>query len=155
MEYGAPREPISETHQIGALLAGLGAFLLIRRAMALPSTPRSFDRSICLLLACVLLAYGWAVLMAILARHREWTPQGCHVAGYPLLALALYGVVGGPHAAIIRDTGAWLIMADFSGRLCRRIAFPELGWSGKAPKHPPLSIDPRLHTRPDPFDGRP
>jgi hypothetical protein len=154
MEHDAPVEPISDMHRFGAALAGLGSFLLFRRALALPVAPHSLDRPTCLLLAFILFAYAWAVLMAMLARHWEWTPQTCHLAGYPLLALALYGVVGGPHAGIVRDTGGWLIMADFAGRLCRRIAFPELGWSGKAPAHPPLSIDPRLHPRPDAFNGR-
>jgi hypothetical protein len=137
-------EPIPEKHQIGAVLAGLGSFLMFRRALALPpASAHSFDRLICVLLACALAAYAWAVLMAMLARRLEWSPQRCRAAGYPLLILGMLAHSVEPQAKAVLDIGGLVLMAEFAGRLCRRLAFPELGWSGKDPEQPPLSINPR------------
>jgi hypothetical protein len=149
MEYDAPPEPVSEKHRIGALLAALGSYLLFYRAQTLPAAAHSLDRPLCLLLACALFAYAWGVLMAMLARRMGWSPKTCHLVGYPLLALAALGRLSGPHGKDIFDTGGLLILAELTGRLCRFVAYPELGWSGKAPQDPPLSIDPRLHSQPD------
>jgi hypothetical protein len=149
MEPDVPVEPIPEIHKLGAILAAAGAYLLFYRAQHLPASAPAFDRPVCLLLACILLAYAWAALMAMLARSMEWTPKTCRMAGYPLLlAVGALGILVGPPYKLF-DTGEWLILAELTGRLCRRIAFPELGWSGKDPEHPPMSIDPRLHSRPD------
>ncbi len=124
-----PREPISEAHGFGAPLAALGAFLLYRRAMTLPDDgSQTLARTICLLLACALVAYAWAVLVAALARSRGWSPQTCRMAGYPLLPLAALGFVKGPHGSGLLDFGGWILVAECVGRLCRYIAYPELGW---------------------------
>lgn len=143
-----PVEPIPEIHKLGAVLAAVGAYLLFYRSRNLPATAPEFDRPICLVLACVLLAYAWAALMAILARRMQWSPKTCRFAGYPLLAMAAVGIMAG-HNDKLFDFGQWMLLAEATGRLCRRIAFPELGWSGKDADHPPVSIDPRLHSRPD------
>jgi hypothetical protein len=148
MEYDAPVEPISEIHRFGAVLASVGAYLLFYRAKTLPASAPSFDRPLCLLLAGLLIAYAWAAFVAILARSRGWSPKTCRMAGYPMLGLAGLLNVASPGGKVL-DTGGWFLVAELTGRFCRRIAFPELGWSGKDPEHPPLSIDPRLHSRPD------
>jgi hypothetical protein len=123
------RESISEVHGLGAPLAALGAFLLYRRAMALPDDGQhSLGRYICLILACALVAYVWAVLVATLARNWDWSPQTCRAAGYALLALGGYGLVTRPHGGALFDFGGWMLLAEFTGRLCRYIAYPELGW---------------------------
>jgi hypothetical protein len=156
--YSVSGDPISGKHQLGAVLAAVGSFLLLRRVWALPpAAPHSagsFDRTVCMLLACGLLAYAWAVLMAVVARRLEWTPQHCRLTGYPLLALAIFAAAG-PHGKLIFDTGGCFILADLAGRWCRWIAFPELGWSGKDPAPPSLSINPGPPLRPETMSNRP
>jgi len=145
-------DPISGKHQIGAVLAGIGAFLLFRHALASGLTrPNSPDRLVfmgCVLIASVLLGYAWGVPMTFVARAREWTPRGCRAAGYPLWALGMLGgllaVASDPHVKPIADA-IWLGGCTASlpaARVCRMLVYPELGWSGKAPAEPSLSINP-------------
>jgi hypothetical protein len=163
MEHEAPREPIPEKHQIGAVLAGAGWFIAFRRGLALvPSKPQSHDRAIFMvyaLLASVCLAYAWGVLMAVVARHRGWTPRGCRLSGYPLWALGAFcsylGLVGAGHIKAMAEAGGGVLAAELAGRLCRYLAFPELGWSGKEAEEPPLSINPGAPARPGALGSRP
>lgn len=133
------KEPIPEGHQIGAVLAALGAFLLFRRALTLPpGGAHAIDRPIYVLLACVLVTYAWGVFMAMLARSRDWTPQTCGKSGYPILVLGAIAHAAAPQAKAILDIGGLFVLSDLAGRLCRRLAYPALGWWGKDPRHPPL-----------------
>ena len=118
-----------------------------------PAQPHSFDRLICVFLACALLTYAWGVLMALVARRRGWTPRGCSLSGLPLWALGLFALVGDPHIKVILDVGGLALSSDLAGRWRRRLAFPELGWSGKDPE-PSLSINPWPPSQPDTFGGR-
>jgi hypothetical protein len=147
-------EPISGKHRIGAVLAGAGWFIAFRRGLAMaPSRPHSPERLIFVayaFLASLLLAYAWGVFMAVMARRGGWTPRGCRLAGYPLVFLGLFcsylGIVGAAHIKAIADASGvvgGIFASDLAGRFCRRLAFPELGWSGKDPEQPSLSITPR------------
>jgi hypothetical protein len=152
-------DPISGKHQVGAVLASTGAFLLFRRALALPPTAPhssgSVDRAIYVLLACALLAYAWSVLMAVLARSKQWTPKGCRTSGYPLLALGVIAHAAVPQSRAILDMGGLFVLAELSGRLCRYLAYPELGWSGKDPAEPSLSIKLGPSSRPEMSGNKP
>ena len=129
-----PLESISDQHRFGGVLAALGALLTYWRFTALPNDGQhSVDRAICLVMAGALAAYAWAVFVAALARSRGWSPQICRGAGYPLLALAAFGVIGGSRAYF--DMGGWLVLGEMTGRVCRYIAFPELGWTDKKKGH--------------------
>ncbi|HUP03255.1 MAG TPA: hypothetical protein VMU19_04665 [Bryobacteraceae bacterium] len=113
----------------------------MRRGLALPGDgAHAISRIICLSLAGALAAYVWAVFVAALARSHDWSPHTCRLAGYPLLAFAVWGVVAGRPGGAVLDIGTWLLAAECTGRLCRYIAYPELGWKDPpkgAPKKPP------------------
>lgn len=79
---------------------------------------------------------AWGVLAADLARKRQWSARMCRRCGLPQFALGLIWTMvrvtrTGPivYWPMALFTTAWL-----AGLICRRLAYPELGWSSPDPQ---------------------
>ena len=84
-------------------------------------------------------AFSWAVIAAFVARERDWSPQTCMKAGWPLIPLALIVCVAG--SEFWRAAVALLAAnAVFVGFLCRRFAYPHVTDEEAAAPEPPLSL---------------
>jgi hypothetical protein len=89
------------------------------------------------------LAFFWGVLLSYVARWRKWSPRKCHIAGLSILIPLgiLSPLVPTAHFVVIFDWAAGLAL--ISGRICRKLAHPELTDEQAYAPEPPLTLFPK------------
>jgi hypothetical protein len=90
------------------------------------------------------LVFCWALVLAHVARGRNWSPKKCHLSGVSILAAVLG--LSFFASSWSRNFGAVALVVQLpmiTGYLCRKLTYPQLTEEEAHAPEPPLTLFPR------------
>jgi hypothetical protein len=82
----------------------------------------------------VMATLGWAILFATIARNLNWSPRTCYLV--PVVIFMFLGAI----QFVIGFSSSAFLWGLFIGTLCKKLAYPELGWNHADKPDPPLTL---------------
>ncbi|MBN9657001.1 MAG: hypothetical protein J0H49_02410 [Acidobacteria bacterium] len=121
------------------VVLGLTGVIALWLAVLPEGPPGSLERVLHVLGVLVLMALvnlGMGYLFGLLALRRHWSPFQARLVGLPLFLCGAAGLVR--DLSFRPDPWFFGLMAfsTLAGQMCRRIAYPELGWLESDPPEP-------------------